>query len=61
MKSPETIPELRNQYGRVLGTVHVKIISARSLLSSDLIGKSDPFVETYLSTDTKKRMKTCVI
>lgn len=61
MRAPDTIPELKDYYGRVLGTVQMKIVSAAQLYNADLMGKSDPFVEAYLSCDTTKKMKTTVI
>lgn len=44
----------------MLGKINVKIISASQLYNADITGKSDPFVECYLSSETKK-MKTPVI
>jgi Ca2+-dependent lipid-binding protein len=59
---PDTVAELKHDFGRVVGTVLVKIVSASQLYSADLTGKSDPFVEAYLSTDeSSKRMKTKVM
>lgn len=55
-----TIAELKNDYGKVLGKIDVKIVSATGLYNADLVGKSDPFVECYLTSEVKK-MKTPVI
>lgn len=44
-----------------MGIVVVKIVSATQLYNSDTFGKSDPFVEAYLSIDDSKKMKTKVI
>lgn len=38
----------------MLGKIDLKIISASQLYNSDAVGKSDPFVECSLSSDTKK-------
>ncbi len=58
---PDTVAELKNDYGRVVGNILVKIVSASQLYSSDITGKSDPFVEAYLTSDETKKMKTKVI
>ena len=61
MRAPDTVPELKDQFGRVLGAVHVNIVSCTQLYNTDLVGKTDPFVQTYLTTDIAKKMKTAVI
>ena len=58
---PDTVAELKNDYGRVVGTVLIKIVSATQLYSADITGKSDPFVLSYLASDDTKKMKTIVI
>ena len=58
---PDTIAQLKNDYGRVVGTVLVKIVSATQVYSADINGKSDPFVEAYLASDDTKKMKTKVM
>lgn len=61
IRACDTIEELKNDYGRVLGNVQVKIISASQLVNADLVGKSDPYVECFLSNEDQKKMKTKVI
>ena len=51
---------MKNDYGRVLGKINVKIISASQLYNADITGKSDPFVECFLSSETNK-MKSKVV
>lgn len=54
---PENIPE----FGKVLGTIDIKIISALNLKNADFGGKSDPFIIAYLSTDSTAKIKTLTI
>lgn len=59
--SCKTLDHLMNEYGRVLGNLQVQIISGANLKNTDLLGKSDPYVKAYLTTDPTNQLKTGVI
>jgi len=47
----KTLEALQEEYGRILGNLEVQILSGANLKNTDLIGKSDPYVKAYLTTD----------
>jgi len=52
---------LQEEYGRILGNLEVQILSGANLKNTDLIGKSDPYVQAYLTTDSENKIKTATI
>jgi hypothetical protein len=56
-----TPKDLFDDFGRILGKLEIKIISALDVKNTDMIGKSDPFVECYLSSDPSNKLKTKAI
>lgn len=57
----KTNPDVMAIYGRILGVLEVKIISGLDLKNEDWGGKSDPFIESYLTKSPKEKLKTPVI
>lgn len=57
----KTKPEIIPDFGKVLGSIDVKIISGLNLKNADIGGKSDPFIVSYLSTDKTSQIKTMTI
>lgn len=47
-----------DHYGRILGVLELKIISGLDLKNEDWGGKSDPFIEAYMSSKPKEKLKT---
>ncbi|KRX05859.1 C2 domain [Pseudocohnilembus persalinus] len=57
----KTNPDLVKWYGRILGNLEIKIISALDVKNADWGGKSDPLIEAYLSHLTKNKIITPAI
>lgn len=55
---PVTIPDLLQDYGRIIGVVKLDIKSAINLTNKDTFGKSDPFAVAYLTTKPGNKIKT---
>lgn len=55
---PATVPDLKDEYGRIIGVVKLDIKSAINLTNKDTFGKSDPFAVAYLSTKPGNKIKT---
>lgn len=55
-----TLEPLALDFGRVSGTVDIIIEKASKLKNMDLIGKSDPFVECFFSSEPANKIKTIV-
>jgi hypothetical protein len=60
-KACSTIPDLMLDYGRVVGTFNIEVISGCNLKSLDLIGKVDSFCLIYLSSSPETTLKTITI
>ena len=58
LRYPKTLERLFNEFGRILGRLELKVIRGEKLPNKDLIGKSDPFVECYLSSNQLIKLKT---